>query len=132
MIKETPFSKSFGAEITKYTLENKNGFSVSVINYGATVTNHSYFNLSGSNIFDTELCMRATSYTPTAPITKISPQPCLKRARVFIALQNIFLAKDKRLDAMRQAFFIMEKNQPFILLFRGKILPREQGRCVSR
>lgn len=39
MIKETPFGEHFGAEITKYTLENKNGFSVSVINYGATVTN---------------------------------------------------------------------------------------------
>jgi len=39
MIKETPFGEHFGAEITKYTLENNNGFSVSVINYGATVTN---------------------------------------------------------------------------------------------
>ncbi len=39
MIKETPFGESFGAEITKYTLESKNGLSVSVINYGATVTN---------------------------------------------------------------------------------------------
>lgn len=39
MIKETPFGESFSAEITKYTLENKNGLAVSVINYGATVTN---------------------------------------------------------------------------------------------
>ncbi len=39
MIKEIPFGEHLGAEITKYTLENKNGFSVSVINYGATVTN---------------------------------------------------------------------------------------------
>lgn len=39
MIIESPFGEHFGAEITKYTLENKNGFSVSVIDYGATVTN---------------------------------------------------------------------------------------------
>ncbi len=39
MIKEMPFGEHLGAEITKYTLENNNGFSVSVINYGATVTN---------------------------------------------------------------------------------------------
>ncbi|MBQ8868290.1 MAG: galactose mutarotase [Oscillospiraceae bacterium] len=39
MIKEAPYGTAYGAEITKYTLENKNGFAVSVINYGATVTN---------------------------------------------------------------------------------------------
>jgi aldose 1-epimerase len=39
MIKETPFGEHLGAEITKYTLKNNNGFSASVINYGATITN---------------------------------------------------------------------------------------------
>ena len=39
MIKETNFGELYGVDITKYTLSNQNDFSVSVINYGATVTN---------------------------------------------------------------------------------------------
>lgn len=39
MINETNFGELYGVDVTKYTLENQNGFSVSVINYGATITN---------------------------------------------------------------------------------------------
>ncbi len=39
MIKESNFGELYGVDIIKYTLENENGFSVSVINYGATITN---------------------------------------------------------------------------------------------
>ena len=40
MIKETNFGELYGVDITKYILSNQNDFSVSVINYGATVTNN--------------------------------------------------------------------------------------------
>ncbi len=39
MIKESAFGELYGVDIIKYTLENANGMQVSVINYGATVTN---------------------------------------------------------------------------------------------
>ena len=39
MITETHFGELYGVDIIKYTLENANGMQVSVINYGATITN---------------------------------------------------------------------------------------------
>ena len=39
MIEETKFAELYGVDIIKYTLENQNGFSVTVMNYGATITN---------------------------------------------------------------------------------------------
>lgn len=39
MITENKFGELYGVDVIKYTLENLNGFSVSLINYGATVTN---------------------------------------------------------------------------------------------
>lgn len=39
MITENKFGELYGVDITKYTLGNKNGLSVSIINYGATITN---------------------------------------------------------------------------------------------
>ncbi len=39
MITETPFGELYGVDITKYTLESIGGLKVSLINYGATITN---------------------------------------------------------------------------------------------
>ena len=39
MIKETPFGELYGVEVIKYTLCGVGGLQVSVINYGATITN---------------------------------------------------------------------------------------------
>ncbi len=39
MIKETDFGELYGVDIIKYTLCGQNGLEVSIINYGATITN---------------------------------------------------------------------------------------------
>lgn len=39
MIKETPFGELYGVDVVKYTLCGVGGLAVSVINYGATITN---------------------------------------------------------------------------------------------
>ncbi len=39
MIKETDFGELYGVDIVKYTLCGKGGLEVSIINYGATITN---------------------------------------------------------------------------------------------